>query len=186
AAVGGGARIIVFDEPTSSLSQGEAERLYALIERLKQRGATCIYVSHRMPEIFRLCDAVSVLRDGRHVATRPIGDVSESDLVQLMIGRPLAEYFPPHLSVAPGAELLRVDRLSSPGKFSDISFSLRGGEVLGLAGLVGAGRSEVAAALFGLDPSASGGGYMDGRGGGIGGARPPASAWVGVVSGGPQ
>ena len=73
AAVGGGARIIVFDEPTSSLSQAEAERLFALIERLKARGVTCIYVSHRMPEIFRLCDAVSVLRDGRHVATRADG-----------------------------------------------------------------------------------------------------------------
>jgi ribose transport system ATP-binding protein len=156
AAVGGGARIIVFDEPTSSLSQGEADRLYALVERLKARGVTCIYVSHRMSEIFKLCDSVSVLRDGRHVATRPIEGLTEGELVQLMIGRSLAEYFPPHLNAAPGAELLRVEGLTSPGKFSDISFSLRAGEVLGLAGLVGAGRSEVAAALFGLDPAARG------------------------------
>jgi len=96
AAVGGGARIIVFDEPTSSLSQAEAERLFALIERLKARGVTCIYVSHRMPEIFRLCDAVTVLRDGRHVATRATASLTESDLVQMMIGRPLAEYFGRH------------------------------------------------------------------------------------------
>ena len=91
AAVGGGARIIVFDEPTSSLSQAEAERLFELIERLKARGVTCIYVSHRMPEIYRLCDTISVLRDGRHVATRPAATLAESELVTLMIGRELGE-----------------------------------------------------------------------------------------------
>ena len=151
AAVGGGARIIVFDEPTSSLSQAEAERLFALIERLKARGVTCIYVSHRMPEIFRLCDAVTILRDGRHVATRPTASLTESDLVQMMIGRPLAEYFGRHAETGPGDELLRVEGLTVPGKFEDVSFSLRAGEIVGLAGLMGAGRSEVASALFGLD-----------------------------------
>jgi ABC-type sugar transport system ATPase subunit len=149
-AVGGGARIIVFDEPTSSLSQGEADRLYELIGRLKARGVTSIYVSHRMPEIFRLCDTVSVLRDGRHVATRPAAELTEAELVRLMIGRPLAEYLPRHLSGEPGEELLRVDGLTLPGAFHDVSFALRAGEVVGLAGLVGAGRSEVAQALFGL------------------------------------
>jgi ABC-type sugar transport system ATPase subunit len=151
AAVGGGARIIVFDEPTSSLSQAEAERLFALIERLKARGVTCIYVSHRMPEIFRLCDAVTILRDGRHVATRPTASLTESDLVQMMIGRPLAEYFGRHTETGAGDELLRVEGLTVPGKFEDVSFSLRAGEIVGLAGLMGAGRSEVASALFGLD-----------------------------------
>jgi len=151
AAVGGGARTIVFDEPTSSLSQAEAERLFALIERLKARGVTCIYVSHRMPEIFRLCDAVTILRDGRHVATRPTASLTESDLVQMMIGRPLAEYFGRHTETGPGDELLRVEGLTVPGKFEDVSFSLRAGEIVGLAGLMGAGRSEVASALFGLD-----------------------------------
>ena len=151
AAVGGGARIIVFDEPTSSLSQAEAERLFALIERLKARGVTCIYVSHRMPEIFQLCDAVTVLRDGRHVATRPTASLTESDLVQMMIGRPLAEYFGRHSETGPGEEVLRVEGLTVPGKFEDVSFSLRAGEIVGLAGLMGAGRSEVASALFGLD-----------------------------------
>ena len=91
-AVSGGAKIIIFDEPTSSLSQVEADRLYELIGRLTARGVACIYVSHRMPEVFRLCDTVSVLRDGQHVGTRPIDGLSEHELVQMMIGRPLAEY----------------------------------------------------------------------------------------------
>ena len=151
AAVGGGATIIVFDEPTSSLSQVEAERLFELIGRLKARGVTCIYVSHRMPEIFQLCDAVTVLRDGRHVITRPIEGLTEADLVQAMIGRPLAEYFPRHSDAHGGDELLRVEGLTVPGKFEDVSFSLHAGEIVGLAGLMGAGRSEVAAALFGID-----------------------------------
>ena len=156
AAVGAGADIVVFDEPTSSLSQAEAERLFALIERLKARGVTCIYVSHRMPEIFRLCDTVSVLRDGRHVATRPVEGLTEGELVRMMIGRSLAEYFPSHLEGEASDELLRVEHLTVPGKVEDVSFSLRAGEVVGLAGLVGAGRSELAAALFGLEPEMTG------------------------------
>jgi ABC-type sugar transport system ATPase subunit len=163
AAVGGGARIVVFDEPTSSLSQHDAERLYDLIGRLRARGVTCIYVSHRMPEIFRLCDTVSVLRDGRHVATRPTAELTENELVRLMIGRPPAEYLPAPPPDAAGAELLRVDGFSSPGRFHDVSFSLRAGEVLGLAGLVGAGRSEVAEALMGLDHAARGRVEVDGK-----------------------
>jgi ABC-type sugar transport system ATPase subunit len=131
-------------------------KLYELLGRLRQQGVTAIYVSHRMEEIFRLCDTVTVLRDGRHVATQPTKTLDERSLVQLMIGRSLEEYFPRHVSAAPGDELLRVEGLSSPGKFSDVSFTLRAGEVLGFAGLVGAGRSEVAQALFGLDPRATG------------------------------
>jgi ABC-type sugar transport system ATPase subunit len=156
AAVGAGARIIVFDEPTSSLSEREAEHLFALILRLRGRGTTCIYVSHRMPEIYRLCDTVSVLRDGRHVATRPIGEVTVDTLVQLMIGRPLAEYLPAHAVTSGTERVLEVEGLSSPGKFADVSLNVRRGEVVGLSGLVGSGRSEVAAALFGLDPACSG------------------------------
>jgi ABC-type sugar transport system ATPase subunit len=156
AAVGRGARIIVFDEPTSSLSQHEAQKLYELIARLRTAGVTMIYVSHRMEEIFRLCDAVTVLRDGRHVTTTAAASLTESMLVELMIGRSLAEYFPKHLAGAAGSELLRVEGLSSPGRFHDVSFTLHAGEVLGLAGLVGAGRSELAHALFGLDRHASG------------------------------
>jgi len=162
-AVGSGARIIVFDEPTSSLSQGEAERLFALMGRLKARGVTCIYVSHRMPEIFRLCDTVSVLRDGRHVATQAVSSLTEGELVRLMIGRSLAEYFPSHLEVGAGDELLRLEHVTVPGKVEDVSFSLRAGEVVGLAGLVGAGRSELAAALFGLAPEMTGQVFVRGK-----------------------
>src|SRR6187455_2433103 len=130
-AVGRGARLIVFDEPTSSLSQPEAERLYVLIDDLKRRGVTCIYVSHRLEEIFRLCDVVTVLRDGRHVATRPIASVTQDSLVEMMIGRKLEQYFPAHTSAGPGAEVLRVEGLSSPAGFAGVSFSLHAGEVVG-------------------------------------------------------
>ena len=162
-AVSGGARIIVFDEPTSSLSEVETQRLYDLITRLRERGVTCIYVSHRMPEIFHLCDTVSVLRDGRHIATRQVADVSQAELVQLVIGRPLSEYFPDLTRAGPGEEVIRAAELTSPGKFERISFSLRAGEVVGLAGLVGAGRSELASALFGLDRSVTGTLWIGGR-----------------------
>jgi ABC-type sugar transport system ATPase subunit len=156
AAIGQGARLIVFDEPTSSLSQHEADRLYALIGRLRERGVTCIYVSHRLEEIFRLCDTITVLRDGRHVATEPAARLDQAALVEMMIGRRLDEYFPAHVQAAPGDEMLRVEGLSSPPGFANVSFRLRAGEVLGFAGLVGAGRSEVARALFGLDAAARG------------------------------
>jgi ABC-type sugar transport system ATPase subunit len=156
AAVGSGARVIIFDEPTSSLSHHEAERLFELVGRLKQRGVTCIYVSHRMSEVFRLCDTVSVLRDGKHVDTRPTAQITEADIVRMMIGRPLAEYFPTHGSQALGEEVLRAELLTSPGKFENVSLTLHAGEVVGLAGLQGAGRSEVACALFGLEHVAAG------------------------------
>ncbi|HZI42432.1 MAG TPA: sugar ABC transporter ATP-binding protein [Gemmatimonadaceae bacterium] len=162
-AVCGGAAIIIFDEPTSSLSQAEAERLYALIEQLRSRGVTCIYVSHRMPEIYRLCDTISVLRDGRHVATHAAGDLPEAELVRLMIGRSLGEYLPQAIDRAPGKELLRVEGLTVAGRFRDVSFTLREGEIVGLAGLVGAGRSELAHAIFGLDAPTSGSIVVDGE-----------------------
>lgn len=163
AAVGSGARVLVFDEPTSSLSQAEAQRLFELIRRLQSQGVTVLYISHRLEEVFRLCDTVTVLRDGRLVATRPVADLDEASLVSMMIGRPLQTYFPAHIQTQPGEELLRVERLSSPGKFEDVSFTVRSGEVLGLAGLVGAGRTDVAQAVFGLDRMATGRVYVGGR-----------------------
>ena len=163
AAVGSGARVIVFDEPTSSLAEADAVRLYALIGQLRASGVTVLYVSHRMHEIFRLCDAVTVLRDGHHVATRPTASLTEDALVHLMIGRKLDQYFPEHVGRLAGPEVLRVEGLSHPGRFEDVSFRVRAGEVVGLAGLVGAGRSEVAQALFGLDPDATGRVFVDGR-----------------------
>jgi ABC-type sugar transport system ATPase subunit len=156
AAIGSGARVVIFDEPTSSLSQHEVDRLYGLIGRLRKQGVTCVYVSHRMEEIFRLCDAVTVLRDGRHVATTAIDAIDQAGLVEMMIGRRLEEYFPGHVTHDPGPELLRVDHVSGPAGFADVSFALRAGEVLGFAGLVGAGRSEVAQAIFGVDRRSAG------------------------------
>jgi ribose transport system ATP-binding protein len=162
-AVGTGARIIVMDEPTSSLASAEAERLFELIDRLKARGVTVIYVSHRLEEIFRLCDRVTVLRDGHHIETADISNMTMETIVQRMIGRPVEQYFPGHLDSKPGAEKLRIEDLSSPGKFENINLSVRAGEVVGLAGLVGAGRSEVAQAIFGLDPRVTGRILIDGH-----------------------
>jgi ABC-type sugar transport system ATPase subunit len=156
AAVGAGARVIIFDEPTSALGARETERLYDVIARLKAAGTTIIYVSHRMHEIFRLCDAVTVLRDGAHAATRPIGEVDEAALVELMIGRRLDQFFPPGIEGGPGEALLDVRGLRTSTGVRDVSFTVRRGEVVGLAGLVGAGRSQVAHALFGLDSTAAG------------------------------
>jgi len=156
-AVGADARIIIFDEPTSSLGERETERLYAVMAALRAQGTTTLYVSHRMPEIFRLCDTVTVLRDGHHVATTPTAALDEAAIVEQMIGRRLEQFYPSHAAGTAGAPVLEVEGLSAAGgRVRDISFTLRAGEVLGLAGLVGAGRSEVARALFGLDPTARG------------------------------
>jgi ABC-type sugar transport system ATPase subunit len=180
-AVGNGARVIIFDEPTSSLSQHEADRLYALMARLRARDVTCVYVSHRMPEIFRLCDTITVLRDGAHVTTQAASTLDEATLVRLMIGRRLDEYLPAHVSSAPGPALLRVEGLASPGKFSAVSFEIRAGEVVGLAGLVGAGRSEIAHALFGLDARATGRVSIDGNPVRLSSPRAAMRAGVGLV-----
>ncbi len=182
AAVAEGARVIVFDEPSSSLGESEARALYALIGSLKARGVTLLYVSHRMPEIFALCDAITVLRDGQHVMTCASRDLDEAQLVQHMIGRTLEQRSPAHWHVARGAELLRVEHFSSPGKFRSVSFSVHAGEVLGLAGLVGAGRSEIAQALFGLDPRVTGDVYVRGQRVRIRGERAAQGAAILVIS----
>jgi ABC-type sugar transport system ATPase subunit len=163
AAVGTGARILVFDEPTSSLSEPEAQKLFALIGQLKARGVTMIYVSHRMPEVFQLCDRLTVLRDGKYVGTLDRSSATQDAVVRMMIGRSVEAYFPHHLKREPGPVLLGVKNLSSPGKFRDINFDVRGGEIVGLAGLVGAGRSEIAQAIFGLDARSTGNVTMDGQ-----------------------
>ena len=163
AAVGLGARVLIFDEPTSSLGHEETRRLFALIRRLQVKGVTIVYVSHRLEEIFELCQAVTVLRDGRHMATLAIEQVTRDELVRLMVGRDVAG---PSLTEdqPPGRERLRVRGLSSPGKFQDVDLELHAGEILGLAGLVGAGRTEIADALFGNDANAAGEIIIDGRG----------------------
>lgn len=163
AAVGTGAQVIVFDEPTSSLSVAESEHLFELLAHLKERGITVIYVSHRMEEIFRLCDAITVLRDGRHVATERIAETDQERVIHQMIGRDVDHHEPDHLRRELGEEVLRVEGLTSPGKFENVSFTLRAGEVLGFAGLIGAGRSEVAQAVFGLDPNSTGRVFVRGQ-----------------------
>jgi ABC-type sugar transport system ATPase subunit len=163
AAVNSGATMLVFDEPTSSLSEPEAQRLFGLITRLKERGVTILYVSHRMAEVFSLCDRISVLRDGRMVGTVVGREADQNAIVRMMIGRQIEEYFPGHRGSPTGREVLRVDSLSSPGTVNDVSFAVHEGEILGIAGLVGSGRSEMAAAVFGLDPRARGSIRLGGR-----------------------
>jgi ABC-type sugar transport system ATPase subunit len=164
AGVGKGARVLIFDEPTSSLSQSEATKLMDTIRQLKAQGVTCIYVSHRLEEVFEICDTVTILRDGKLVETASLSDVSRDELVRKMIGRDLASSLATDTIAADsGEELLRVEKLESPGKFENVSFSLRRGEILGLAGLVGAGRTEISEALFGLDPLAKGEIWVKGK-----------------------
>ncbi len=181
AAVGTGANVIIMDEPTSSLSLGETRELFRLVRALKARGITLIYVSHRLEEIFALCDAVTILRDGHHVVTEPIGATSPQRIVRQMIGRELLVREPAHLQRSYGAVRLQVENLSSPGKFTGIHFSVRAGEIVGLAGLVGAGRSEVAQAIFGLDPAAAGTVMMHGRALRLGSIRAALAAKSGLV-----
>src|SRR5436190_13549156 len=163
AAVGTGAQIIVMDEPTSSLSAHESEHLFQLLAHLKQRGITVMYISHRMEEIFQLSDRVTVLRDGCHVATEKTSGTNPDRVIHQMIGRDVVSGTPNHLSRQIGEQVLRVENLASPGKFKNVSFALRAGEVLGVAGLVGAGRSELAQAVFGLDEAATGRIFVHGR-----------------------
>ena len=140
AAVGTGAQIIVMDEPTSSLSAAETADLFRLVRELKARGLTLIYVSHRLEELFALCDHITVLRDGRHIATEAITSTTPARVVTQMIGRELRAHTPVHLA----------------RDVRGIDLEVRAGEIVGLAGIVGAGRSEVVQALFGLDPAATG------------------------------
>ena len=177
AAAGTNAQIIVMDEPTSSLSVHESEHLFQLLAHLKQRGITVIYVSHRMEEVFQLCDTVTVLRDGRHIATEKTAATNPDRVIQQMIGREMISHTPRHLSRPLGDEVLRVENLSSPGGFSNVSFTLCAGEVLGFAGLVGAGRSEVAQAVFGLDEAPTGKVLVRGR------ELPPGSVSAALAAG---
>lgn len=155
------ARVIAFDEPTSSLSDEEVDRLFALITRLRDRGVSVIYVSHRMREIFRLADRITVLRDGRHVGTVATAETSEPEVVRMMVGRELGEMFSGERSVTDRV-ILEVDGLTTKD-VSDISFRVHAGEVVGFAGLVGAGRSELAKGLFGDVPLLSGRVLLEGR-----------------------
>ena len=144
------ATILVMDEPTSALTAREVDQLFALIERLAARGVAIVYITHRLDEVFRIGRRVTVLRDGRCIATRALADVTPAELVRLMANRDLGEHFP-KIRTAPGRELLRVEHVGRDGVLSDVSLTLRAGEVLGIAGLLGAGRSELARVLAGAD-----------------------------------
>jgi ABC-type sugar transport system ATPase subunit len=156
------ARILVMDEPTAALTPPEVERLFAVIRELKAQGLGIIYISHRLDEVFAIGGQVTVLRDGRHVATRPIAEVNREQLIEWMVGRKLENEFPKRMA-AIGPERLVVRNLGRGTKVRDVSFSIRGGEVVGLTGLVGAGRTETARLLFGADRAERGTILLDGR-----------------------
>jgi rhamnose transport system ATP-binding protein len=143
------ARVIVMDEPTAALSAAEVDRLFDVVRTLRASGAAVLFISHRIEEIFALCQRVTVMRDGRQVLTRELEGLVAGDLVRAMVGRELAEPVGAH--GAAGDTLLSVERLTREGVFTDISFTVRAGEIVTLAGLVGSGRSEVARAVFGID-----------------------------------
>jgi rhamnose transport system ATP-binding protein len=145
------ARVIVMDEPTAALSAAEVDRLFEVIRTLKAQDAAVLFISHRLEEVFAICQTVTVMRDGRHVLTSDLTGLTANDLVRAMVGRELAERPPETVGAAPGEPMLTVDRLTREGVFTDISFTVRSGEIVALAGLVGAGRSEVARAVFGID-----------------------------------
>jgi ribose transport system ATP-binding protein len=156
------ARVLIMDEPTSALTEQEIKELFATIRRLKARGVAIVYISHRMEELFAIGDRVTVLRDGRHVGTRRIGETSMPELVRLMVGRDLKDQFPKQ--PAPGGEeALRIEGLRRDGVLHDISFTLHRGEVVGLAGLMGSGRTEVARAIFGADATDGGRVFVRGQ-----------------------
>jgi rhamnose transport system ATP-binding protein len=149
------ARVLVMDEPTASLSSHEVERLFTIIRQLRGRGVAILFVDHRMEEVFEIADTVSIVRDGRHVVTAPISELTPADAIRHMVGRRLETLFPKEQATI-GEIVLEVRGLARKGVFSDVSFQVRRGEILGLAGLVGAGRTEVARVLFGIDHADAG------------------------------
>jgi rhamnose transport system ATP-binding protein len=144
------ARVIVMDEPTAALTNTEVERLFGIVEALRARGNAVLFVSHRLEEIFAICQRVTVMRDGRHVLTKPIGELTVQSVIRAMVGRDMDALFP-KVDAERGNVVLNVERLTREGVFTDVSFEVRQGEIVALAGLVGAGRSEVARAVFGID-----------------------------------
>lgn len=163
AALGAQAKVLILDEPTASLSDREVENLFRVIRELRSQGVGMIYISHRMEELSQIADRVTVLRDGRLVATRPMAELSRSELIRLMVGRELSSVFP-KVEAKLGRTILETQLLGcGPSGVRDVSLSVRAGEILGLAGLVGAGRTELARTLFGLTPADSGQIVLNGR-----------------------
>lgn len=176
-AVACGAKLIIMDEPTSSLSENEVEILFRMIRKLTQQGVAVIYISHKIEEIMEICDRLSVYRDGHYIGTRLISEIDHGTIVSMVVGRELINLFPksePNI----GEVILDVKNLSKYGKFRDVSFQLHKGEILGFAGLEGAGRSEVASCIFGIDQPDSGEIYLDGKKVSI--ASPSAAVELGI------
>jgi rhamnose transport system ATP-binding protein len=143
-------RVIIMDEPTAALTLSEVDRLFGVVETLRADGAAVLFVSHRLEEVFRLCQRVTVMRDGSHVLTRPTSELTPEAVIRSMVGRDMDSLFP-KVDASVGQVVLKVERLTREGVFTDVSFEVRAGEIVAFAGLVGAGRSEVARAIFGID-----------------------------------
>lgn len=156
------AKVIIMDEPTAALTAGETEILFKVIKTLQKEGVSIIYISHRMEEIFELCDRITVLRDGQYVGTKETKETNEKDIVKMMIGREIGERYPERKSSV-GKEILRVSCLTRQGTFENISFSVREGEVLGVSGLMGAGRTEIMRSVFGNLQHEGGDIFIDGQ-----------------------
>jgi rhamnose transport system ATP-binding protein len=155
------ARVVVMDEPTAALSAVEVARLFGVVQTLREQGAAIAFISHRLEEVFAICQRVTVLRDGRRVLSQPLAGLTAADLVRAMVGREIVQRA--HEQHSAGAPVLRVANLTREGVFEDISFEVRAGEIVALAGLVGAGRSEVARAVFGIDQYDSGSVHVEER-----------------------
>ncbi|MEU1537828.1 sugar ABC transporter ATP-binding protein [Actinacidiphila glaucinigra] len=156
------ARVLIMDEPTAALTGSEVSRLFGVVKSLREQGAAVLFISHRLEEIFALCQRVTTLRDGAWIASEPLDGLTEDDLVRRMVGRDLDELYPKQ-DAEIGEVALSVRRLTREGVFTDVSFEVRRGEIVGLAGLVGAGRSEVARAIFGVDRRDAGEVVVDGK-----------------------
>lgn len=157
-----GADVIIMDEPTSALADDEVKTLYRIVADLSKKGVSIIFISHKLEEIFDICDRVSVYRDGQYIATRDCTDITQPELVNMIAGRDITNLFPKQTAEI-GDVVLEVKNFNRIGVFKDINFSVRRGEILGISGLVGAGRSEIMRAVFGSDPKDSGEVFIDGR-----------------------
>ena len=164
-AVSMGAKIIILDEPTSSLTENEVSGLFKIIRELKEKGVSLIYISHKMAEIREIADDITIMRDGTYVGTWEVKDISDGEIIRQMVGRELSNIYPPKNNIEKGEVILKVDGLTSIHEniFRNCSFELRKGEILGFGGLVGAGRSELMEAIFGLRSVKSGKVYMKGK-----------------------
>jgi ribose transport system ATP-binding protein len=155
-------RVLIMDEPTASLTDREIDTLFGIMRNLRSHGVGIVYVSHRMEEIFKICDKVSVLRDGHFIAERAVAETGFDEIVKMMVGRELKERFPKR-DLPPGAVRFKVEELADEGHVSGIHFEVRGGEVLGIAGLIGSGRSEILNTLFGVNRRTAGRVLLDDR-----------------------